>query len=205
MKRQEILKLNASFAPIGTSNWKDIMVQICSGAVHPVDVSYETDEHGNLDQSKVEWLNVVKSLDEWAKLPIREYDEYVNTAHKSFRLPSIVVCSKFNKIIHKRVVFPTKANIWSRDNYTCQYTGEKLSRDEISVDHILPVSRGGQNTWENLVTASKKINVWKSNRTPQECGLKLLSKPTKPRNGMIVDLCRPEWQIFLSEGKYEAA
>ena len=98
------------------------------------------------------------------------------------------------------MVFPTKANIWKRDNYTCAYTGEKLTKETVSVDHIIPQSRGGKNTWENLITASKKINVFKDDRTPKEAGLKLLWKPEKPRNGLVFDFMRDEWRVFLEGG-----
>lgn len=194
--KQEILKLNSNMYPIAVANWKSVMVDIIAGSAFPVDVAYTTDDKG---QKVIEWFNVVRSFDDWAKLPIREGDEYVNSPRTTYRLPPIVVAAKFNKIIHKKVVFPTKSNIWNRDNWVCQYTGKKLTRDEISVDHIMPVSKGGQNTWENLVTASKEINVWKSDRTPKECGLQLLSKPTKPKNGMVMSFVRDEWKMFLPD------
>jgi 5-methylcytosine-specific restriction endonuclease McrA len=199
--KQEILKLNAGYFPVGITNWKTAMVDIVSGAVHPVDVYYETDADGNINKEKIEAFNTIRSFEEWANLPIREFDDYVNTAKTSIRLPPIVVCASFNKIIYKRVVFPTKSNIWKRDNYVCQYSGKKLTKEELSVDHILPSSRGGGNTWENLVTCDKDLNVWKSDRTPQECGLKLLSRPTKPSNGMVFSFVRKEWEMFVDSSK----
>jgi len=200
--KTEILKLNANYAPIGTANWKSVMVDIVSGSAFPVDIGYEVDENGCINRTKVEWFNVVRSFDEWSNLPIRDWDEYVSSTKKTYRLPPIVVCSKFNKIIHKRILFPTKSNIWARDNYTCQYTGKKLTREDLTVDHILPSSRGGDNSWENLVTCDKKLNIWKSDRTPKECGLKLLSKPTRPKNGMIFSFMRDEWKMFLESGDF---
>lgn len=195
--KQDILKLNASYFPIGVSNWKSAMVDIISGAAFAVDVSYSVDENGCVDKNKIEWLNVVRDFEDWKKLPIREYDEYVSTPKAVYRLPSIVICSSFNKIIFKKVLFPTKSNIWQRDNYTCQYTGKKLSREDLTVDHILPSSRGGGNTWENLVTCDRALNVWKSDRTPSECGLKLINKPNKPKNGMVFSFMRDEWKMFI--------
>lgn len=200
--KSQILKLNASFAPIGTAEWRTVMVDIISGSAFPVDISYEIDENGYLNKNRVEWFNVVRSFDEWSELPIREWDEYVTSVKKTYRLPPIVVCSKFNKIIHKRILFPTKANIWARDNYTCGYTGKKLSKENCTVDHVIPSSRGGGNTWENLITCEKTLNIWKSDRTPKECGLKLLWKPTKPKNGMIYDSFRTEWLMFLEGGNF---
>jgi len=201
--KQEILKLNASFFPIGVANWKSVMVDIITGAAFPLDISYEVTEDGKVNTNKIEYFNVVRSFEEWSALPIREGDEYVNAVKSAYRLPPIAVCAKFNKIIHKRMVFPTKPNIWKRDNFTCQYSGKKLTKENLTVDHILPVSRGGKNTWENLVTCDKDLNVWKSNRTPKECGLKLLSNPMKPTNGMVFSFVRDEWKMFVDSGDHD--
>ena len=201
--RQEILKLNANFFPIGTANWKDVMVDIVSGSAYPIDMHYELDSNGCVDLNRVSYMEVIKEFDKWASLPIREYDEYVRSAKTVYRLPSVVICSKFDRIIHKKVVFPTKANIWRRDNYTCQYTGKRLTKDELSVDHIIPSSRGGENTWENLVTCEKNLNTWKGNRTPKECKLRLLSKPGKPKNGMVFSFIREEWKMFVDGGGFK--
>jgi 5-methylcytosine-specific restriction endonuclease McrA len=201
--KQEILKLTKGFFPCGVSSWKTAMIDIISGAAHPIDISYEIDEDGNINKNKIEYMEVVRDFENWRKLPVRPYDESVKTSKEEFRLPAIIVCASFNKIIFKRVVFPTKSNIWQRDNWTCCYTGEKLDRDTVSVDHIIPSSRGGQNTWENLVTAKKSLNIWKGDRTPRECGLKLLRKPVKPKNGMIFNFMRDEWKMFLDGGTHE--
>lgn len=201
--KSDILKLNANLFPVGVTNWKSAMVDIVSGAVHPIDVYYGKDDEGKIDRNIIDSFNIVKSFKEWAELPIRDEDDYVNSAKNSYRLPPIVVCSKFNKIVFKRVVFPTKANIWKRDNYICQYTGKKLTREELSVDHILPVSRGGQNTWENLVTCDKEVNRIKSDRTPKEAKMKLLSVPCKPSNGMVFSFMRKEWEMFVGGGNHE--
>ena len=87
--------------------------------------------------------------------------------------------------------------------HNCMYTGEKLTRETVSVDHILPVSKGGQNTWENLATCQKALNIWKGDRTPKECGLKLLKKPEKPKNSYSMKFMREEWQQFVDGGKFE--
>lgn len=71
---------------------------------------------------------------------------------------------------------PTRNAIFKRDKYTCQYCGEK---SRISLDHVLPVSRGGKNTWENLVTACFSCNNKKGNRTPEEANMKLLTQPKR--------------------------
>lgn len=200
-KKRPILCLNANFFPLGTKSWEDVLVNIFSGSAHPLDIYYAEKEDGTHDESVVEGFVVVKNWKDWCQLPIRSCDDYVHTTSGPVRLPSVVVCARFNKVIYKNVIFPTKQNIFKRDKYTCGYTGRKLQKHELSVDHILPQSRGGKNTWENLITCEKKTNTYKDNRTPEECGLKLLWKPVKPANGMnalVFEDMRSDWGMFIN-------
>jgi len=204
MSKRLILKLNAAFVPLDTSPWEDVIVNIFSGSAHPLDINYTQKEDDTFDESSVEYFNMVKNWAEWSKLPIRSCDDYVHTSRGPVRLPSVVVCARFSKVVYKTIQFPTKHNIFKRDNFTCGYTGKKLQKDELSVDHILPVSRGGENTWENLITCGKKTNTFKDNRLPHECGLKLLWKPIKPKNGLqtlSLDKLRPDWDMFTGVTK----
>jgi 5-methylcytosine-specific restriction endonuclease McrA len=200
--KQEVLKLNKNYLPIGTDSWKKIITDIVSGAAFPIDVHYDEHEDGVVNREKITYINVIKDFEEWSTLPIRPYDEKVTTPKIEIRMPTIVICSHFDKIITKMALFPTKTNIWKRDDFYCGYTGEKLTKEQLSVDHILPKSRGGQNTWENLITASKDINRFKDDRTPEEAGLKLLWKPTKPLHGKAFGFLRKEWEMFLDGGNY---
>ena len=76
----------------------------------------------------------------------------------------------------------TKVNLYSRDKGQCQYCGIRLFLQDATHDHIVPKDRGGQRTWENIVIACKSCNQIKGNRTPEEAGMKLLSKPVKPKS-----------------------
>ena len=200
-KKRPILRLNANYFPLGTGTWTDVIVNIFSGAALPLDIIYGQKEDGSYDQSVVEGFNVIRNWDEWRQLEIRDCDDYLHTTSGPIRLPSIVVCSKFKRIVYKTIQFPTKHNIYKRDNFTCAYTGKKLAKDELSIDHVLPVSRGGLNTWTNLVCCAKKVNNFKDNRLPNECGLKLLFKPVKPINGMVFDAIREDWGMFVGDNK----
>lgn len=201
--KQEILKLNKHFYPLDTAPWQSVIADIMTGVAFPLDIDYEMSPDGIINKNVINRLLVVRTFEEWENLPIREYDEYITTVNRRYRLPAIVVSARFDKIIQKKVIFPTKSNIWERDNYTCQYTGKKLSKDDLSIDHILPVSRGGQNSWENLVCCDKTLNNWKADRTPEECKLKLRKHPTKPLHGKVFSFLREEWEMFVTGGTYE--
>lgn len=201
--RKEVLKLNANYLPLAEEDWQKVMVKMASGAVYPMDVYYATDENGNVDLNVVDSCVVIRDFDEWCELPIRPYDDYVNTSKKAIRIPPVVLCASYNKTFFARYQFPTKQNIAKRDKFTCGYTGVKLDKENLTIDHIIPVSRGGENTWENLITCDKKLNVWKADRTPKECGLKLLWQPTKPADGLVFNFLREEWKMFIYKGEFD--
>lgn len=103
---------------------------------------------------------------------------------------------------YKELPFNRK-NIFHRDNYTCQYCGKKGL--PLTLDHILPKSRGGKNTWENIVTACPKCNTLKANRTPLEAGMKMLKQPKRPINHIKFELTKHSSDNNDQWGKYIAS
>jgi hypothetical protein len=96
------------------------------------------------------------------------------------RLPEGVVIVRLLRTIHvpRRLLRPNRRNLLLRDDHTCQYCGYVGTSAELTVDHVIPVSRGGAaDRWENVVIACKKCNWRKSNRVPEEVGLHLRRKP----------------------------
>ena len=92
--------------------------------------------------------------------------------------------------------------IRERDGNRCQYTGKLLRPEEGSLDHIVPRSRGGPDSWENLVWADKEVNSRKGNRLPHEAGLRLLSTPRAPKELPVTALIRNsaglvDWELFV--------
>ncbi len=99
-----------------------------------------------------------------------------------FRLVDIV------KIPHQLALPVTRKTVLSRDHYTCQYCGQAQPSQNITIDHVLPRSRGGKNTWENVVAACSKCNSRKGSRTPTEANMPLLNEPKRPRYLAIAGL-----------------
>jgi len=112
-------------------------------------------------------------------------------------VPSVIKLRYYVKPVY-REAYPTKRNIFIRDRFRCQYCG---STKDLTVDHIIPKVRGGKDTWTNLVCACKKCNNQKGNRTPEEAGMHLFSKPRKPSYLELMILSRreipEEWKEFL--------
>lgn len=76
-----------------------------------------------------------------------------------------------------RLLVTTRDNIYARDKYTCQYCGRKMSAKSLTLDHVIPRSKGGSSKWENLVACCKPCNTRKDDKTPEEVGMWLLNKP----------------------------
>lgn len=205
-RAKRTLVLNKGYFPIRIEQWKQVFVNMAKGSYLGIDIEYEMDEDGCIVKDDKGNLVIssmidIPGLEQWMQLPIRPFDEYVRSVNNVVRLPSIVKCAEYNRIRYPRVLFPTNRNIFKRDNFVCGYTGKKLDREQLSVDHIIPKSRGGGNTWENLVTCDKMLNCEKADRTPEEAGLKLQVKPVKPENGLVFDVMRDEWKVFLDTMK----
>ncbi len=113
---------------------------------------------------------------EKAEMIERNHD-VIHSVTRSIPLPSIVRLSRMIHVPQKRVMMNRK-NIIKRDNHQCQYCG--TMDGSVTVDHVIPKGRGGQDTWENLVCACVKCNTKKRNRTPKEADMLLMRKPKKP-------------------------
>ncbi len=192
------LILNKFYFPINVDHYESVFVNIATGSQLPLDIHYEINEDGSINFENISFWNIIKSIDLWMDLPIRPYDNFIHTVNGPVRIPTVVVCSSYKGIMHKRAKFPTKKNIWERDKYTCVYTGKKLQKTELSVDHVFPKSKGGRDTWDNLVTCDKILNSKKSNKLLSETKLKLRYKPFKPLDGYKFEIYREEWHSFLA-------
>ena len=98
--------------------------------------------------------------------------------------PSIIAIKGgegFNPAKFGRVVLTNKT-LFGRDRHICAYCGNHFTSNHLSRDHIVPVSRGGENVWMNVVTACKECNSHKSDRTLKECRMELLYIPYEPNH-----------------------
>lgn len=177
-------------------NWQAINIRTPQDAfcMMATNVSTALDIEGEECIRPVTW-------EEWITLPIRPQDNAVRTAHRTIRVPTVIVALNFAKVPKKRPKLCART-IRERDGNRCQYTGKLLHPDEGSLDHVLPRSRGGKDAWENLVWSDKTVNAKKGNRLPHEAGLKLLTVPRAPKELPATLLLRnphgiAEWELFL--------
>jgi len=110
---------------------------------------------------------------------VEEYDQNVRTVSVVIKMPAVVrLVRAFRRV--KRPVKFSRVNIYARDRYRCQYCGTKAPIRELTYDHVLPRSRGGDTSWTNIVTACFRCNSKKGNRTPAEAGMALRCQPVRP-------------------------
>ena len=108
------------------------------------------------------------------------HDRELRAVTFSFKVPSIVRLLRFVKVRNLHQVKFSRANIYTRDSYTCQYCARPFEPEELTFDHVVPVAQGGRRSWENIVTCCVSCNRRKDNRTPAQAGMKLLHPPRRP-------------------------
>jgi len=136
--------------------------------------------------SSYEPLRIVswqKALVMWFqdKVEILEYHSaFVRSVSSSFNLPSVLKLKSYIKPKKMDGVRFCRENIYIRDNFTCQYCAQKFAPKELTIDHVLPASQGGPKIWTNVVTACRKCNQTKADRTPEKAKMPLLKQPKAP-------------------------
>ena len=102
-------------------------------------------------------------------------------------LPTVIRLRQYVRVPYKQLPL-TRRNLFHRDGHRCQYCGS--SADQLSIDHVVPRSRGGLDTWENVTTACLPCNVRKGNRTPREASMPLMGKPHRPLGSLRFEAAR---------------
>ena len=132
----------------------------------------------------------------------REQHEWIRCVRFELAVPRIVRLLVYDRLPRREVKF-NRRNIYARDRNLCQYCGGGFPTSELSLDHVVPKSRGGGTNWTNLVCCCIKCNVRKGGRMPKEAGLKLITEPVKPRRSPVITLRMnseryASWKQFLN-------
>jgi 5-methylcytosine-specific restriction endonuclease McrA len=187
----QVLVLNKNYTPIGLTNAKDAFIKLF-GSVAEV-ITVEDGTYCNHDFSSWSELSAMKQEFE----DLREkHDEFINTPSLTLEVPRVIRVLEYDKIpLHS--IKLTRRNVYARDNNTCQYCGKRFKTDKLNLDHVIPRSKGGKNTWENLVCSCHKCNAKKGDKTLKEAGLKLIRKPFKPKEN-------PTLRVHIGNAKYKS-
>lgn len=196
-----VLKLNKLWKPVGVELVSKTICDLMTGVIEAIDIVYMTNPDGTPNFDEHEYVNPV-SWDEWVKLPVRPWDLSIHSTHLNIRVPTVVITKNYSKIPEKKFKGkPTKEGLFIRDNGVDPYTGQELAYEEATIDHVLPLSRGGTDTYENTVLTTKEINNKKGNKLNSEAGLNLMFKPTQPKAIKVSHTIRKarhqDWRPFL--------
>jgi 5-methylcytosine-specific restriction endonuclease McrA len=183
-----VLVLNRHFAPVTLATARRALVLLYGGAARALDDKGETHD-----------------FDTWLRLPVRERDDVVPLINTQLRVPRVLHLVRYDRFPVMAIRL-TRRNLLLRDDSRCQYCARRPPLRELNIDHVIPRSRGGRDTWENLVISCRDCNLKKGRRTPAESGMQLLRRPVKPRwttsHHILLASKRPyeEWTPFLKAG-----
>jgi hypothetical protein len=190
---ESVLVLNKYFLAIQVTNVKEAIVTLVSGKSRVVDQDY-----------------VMYDLPAWEAKSFQLRLDGMEMYPGVLRSPSITLVAPqvilipdcvFDNPAIKTVKY-SRRNVLQRDNYTCQYCGHRFPKQQLTLDHIIPKSKGGRSSWTNVVTCCKACNADKGDRLLTDLGWKLLKKPTQPKWRSHVGTPFGEekkkyWEVFL--------
>ncbi|MCP4189544.1 MAG: HNH endonuclease [Planctomycetaceae bacterium] len=128
-------------------------------------------------------------------------DDWIRSVNYEVQVPRVIRLLSYDRVPKHTLRF-NRRNLFARDGNRCQYCGRTPPSQQLSLDHVIPRSRGGETTWENIVCCCVRCNTRKGGRTPQEAHMKLLRKPRKPNHSpmLLHKLKNPKystWRAFL--------
>ncbi len=180
-----VLILNRYFQPVQVTTAKRAFVLLYGGAANALDEEGEPHD-----------------FDLWRTLPVRDHDDLVTIVGGGLRVPRVLHLHRYDRTPRVTVRL-TRRNLMFRDAHTCQYCGKRPPLRELNIDHVMPRSRGGADTWENLVTACRVCNLRKGWKTPEEANMNLARRPFRPKWSMTAQILLgtgskfKEWEPFL--------
>lgn len=188
-----VLVLNRAYVAIHIVHVRRAFTLLYRELAEVLDV--DEGQFGNYDFSG--WLEISQLRSE-EKSP---HDDWVKSVNFDIQVPRVIRLLRFDRIPKRTTRFNRKT-LFARDEHTCQYCALTLPASQLSLDHVVPKSRGGKTTWENIVCCCLRCNTRKGGRTPQEARMKLLRPPAKPRQSPLLahKLQNPKystWRQFI--------
>ncbi len=188
--RRPTLILNRNWQPVNVATVARALVMLWNEVARVVDPS---------DYQLYTW-------DDWSKLKPEPDEPFIQAVRFRLRAPEVVTLNRYDRVPACTVSF-SRRNIFKRDKYTCQYCGIQPDVEELTVDHVVPRSKGGVSSWGNCVLACIGCNKRKADRTPEQARMKLRKSPVRPRWNLLYaahDMRIESWSKFISEAYWNA-
>ncbi len=186
-----VLVLNRFYVAIHVINVRRAFGLLCRELAEVIHV--EDGQYANYDFESWREISELKAR---FKTPD---DDWIRAVNFEIQVPRVVRLLHYDRLPKQTIRF-NRRNIFARDNNRCQYCGKKFPTSELSLDHIVPRSRNGDTSWENVVCSCVKCNVRKGGRTPQEANMHLIKQPVKPKRSPLLSmkLGNPKYQSWKS-------
>jgi 5-methylcytosine-specific restriction endonuclease McrA len=190
---ESVLVLNRHWVAVHVTSARRALILLYGDHARVVTEDYATHSFGS-------WRELSTAMETVKKITTPSFE---------IAVPEVIMLTEFSKYPPRHVKF-SRRNIYLRDHFTCQYCGTVPPREELTIDHVIPRSRGGKTVWENVVLACVRCNMKKGNRLPEEAGLVLLTKPEKPHWLACTGLTLPSqpsslWQRFLDNAYWNTS
>jgi 5-methylcytosine-specific restriction endonuclease McrA len=179
-----VLVLNRSFQPVRITTARHAFTLLYLGRARALDAAFEA-----------------RDFEQWAALAPGPGDDAIGTPRGPLRVPRVLLLRGYNRVPSAPLRL-SRRNVLLRDGFTCQYCGARPPVRDLNLDHVLPRSRGGRSTWDNLVASCRTCNIKKGYATPEECGMYPCTRPNRPSWSMALRMAAPttryaEWEPFL--------
>jgi 5-methylcytosine-specific restriction endonuclease McrA len=189
-----VLVLNQHFRAVHVTTVRRAFALLCKSVAEVVHWRDHTLYTYNFES----WKEVSQFRDQF-----EPYDDWIRTVSFEIAVPRIIRLLLYANLPPQEVKF-NRRNIYARDGNRCQYCGRKHPTTELSLDHVVPKSKGGRTTWSNVVCACTSCNNTKAGRTPREASMTLIRPPARPHRNPVIQLkIRHEkyrsWKQFLGE------
>ncbi len=166
----KVLVLNRFYFPVHVTSLRRAFSLLYQGIAKAVDNEYQTFD-----------------FESWSALSASLHDETIGLVGQAIKVPRVILLVAYDRVPKRRVRF-SRFNVFARDNNTCQYCGNRLPRSELNLDHVIPRSKGGTSSWDNVVCSCFACNRKKGGLLLKETPLRLIKKPVQP-----------EWTPFMIE------
>jgi len=149
------------------------------------------------------WQDAVKAIFRGTVTVLSEYERVIRSPRFEMKLPSVLVLNEYVDVMRKPAF--TRFNVFLRDQWTCQYCGNKFKTRELTFDHVIPRAKGGVSEWENIVAACQPCNIKKGHKLPHEANMHPIKEPREPsmqelqRHGRKIptNFLHDSWRDFL--------
>ena len=178
-----VLVLNRGYQPVRITSARSALLLLYGDRAHALDAEYEPHDFAD-----------------WSAREPANGELVVPTVRGSLEVPRLLLLRSYDRVPRTPLRL-SRRNVFVRDGHACVYCGKT---SELTIDHVLPRSRGGGSSWENLVSCCRGCNLEKGHRTPEEAGMPLRRRPIRPTWTVVIQLTGvddplPDWEPFLRQ------